>query len=115
MSRSFCCARGANLLLGNCVMSCLHSCSARRACMGSRSALSISIGQHFLNVAQLLLRQGSELAVGELRDELLAFLLGAEGVHGVAVGLVHLYRPALPECRAASVAPGERTCCWGIA
>src|ERR1035441_7899841 len=50
----------------------------------------LAVGQHFLNVAQLLLRQGSELAVGELGHELLAFLLGAEGVHGVAVGLVHL-------------------------
>src|ERR1019366_7440177 len=50
----------------------------------------LAVGQHFLNVAQLLLRQGSELALGELGHELLAFLLGAEGVHGVAVGLVHL-------------------------
>src|ERR1039458_7445078 len=46
----------------------------------------LAVGQHFLNVAQLLLRQGSELAVGALGHELLAFLLGAEGVHGVAVG-----------------------------
>ena len=33
---------------------------------------------------------GSELAVGELQHELLAFLLRAQGVHGVAIRLFHL-------------------------
>src|ERR1035441_7047649 len=51
MSRSFCCARGANLLLGNCVMSCLHSCSARRACMGSRSARHLAAAFALLPLA----------------------------------------------------------------
>src|ERR1019366_3207944 len=49
-----------------------------------------AIGQHLLNVAQLLLRQGSELAVGVCRDELFAFLLRAQRVHGVAIRLFHL-------------------------
>ena len=50
----------------------------------------LAVGQHFLNVAQLLLRQGRELGVGELQDQLLAFLLRAQCVHRVAVRLFHL-------------------------
>ena len=55
-----------------------------------RADTELAIGQHFLNVAQLLLCQGSELAVGELQNELLAFLLRAQGVHRVAIRLFHL-------------------------
>ena len=40
-----------------------------------RADAELAIGENFLNVAELLLRQRSELAVGELEDQLLAFLL----------------------------------------
>ena len=46
--------------------------------------------QHFLDVAQLLLSIGSELAVGELHQQLPAFIFGANGLLAVAVGLLHL-------------------------
>src|SRR5271157_1159284 len=50
----------------------------------------LGVGQHFLDVAQFLLRLGGELAVGELHQQLAAFVLRAQGVHGIAVGFLHL-------------------------
>src|SRR5208283_4469212 len=50
----------------------------------------LGVGQHFLDVAQFLLRLGRKLAIGELHQQLAAFVLGAQGMHGVAVGFLHL-------------------------
>ncbi len=48
------------------------------------------IGDGFLNLTQTLLSAGRELAVGELHQQLAAFILGAQGMDGVAVRLLHL-------------------------
>src|SRR5438128_5610880 len=45
-----------------------------------RSAAKLVVGQDFLDIAQLLLRVRSELAVGELSQQLPALVLGAIGV-----------------------------------
>ena len=42
-----------------------------------RGGSELGIGQHFLDVAQFLLRLRRELAVGELYQQLAAFVLGA--------------------------------------
>jgi hypothetical protein len=46
--------------------------------------------QNLLHIAQLLLGLGRELAIGILQQQLAALVLGADGVHGVAIRLVHL-------------------------
>ncbi len=50
----------------------------------------LALADHFLNLAQALLRLLSELAVGELDEQLLELVLSAEGVGTVAVRLLHL-------------------------
>src|SRR5262249_27785834 len=46
--------------------------------------------QHLLNFTQPLLSGGREFAVGELKQQVLALLLGAQRVHRVAIRLLHL-------------------------
>src|SRR4029077_2029420 len=50
-----------------------------------------ALAQHFLNIAQALHGLGNVLRIRELDHQLLALLLGAQSIVGVAVGLLHLF------------------------
>src|SRR6516225_9018716 len=50
----------------------------------------LSLGENLLDIPQLLLGLLGELAVRELFQKLLALLLRAQGMIGVAIGFLHL-------------------------